>query len=182
MKLNILTLLLAFLLFNVSCNSFYVVSEHGIKYEHPFSRNFEISQLKVDSIHTKKKYPVKYNKQMTFICSIDHNKDNAQAFLNKQYQSVEDYWKDYDKLDSVSQFFLNKRGSEEILFFEEQNHVNWIKYPFSTNELVSSLPVNFEKNTWYKVSHLYPRHYDLNHVVFFIIDNKGKVRNFQLIE
>ncbi len=130
LNISIWILLVTFLLFNINCGFSYFISESEIKDEHPFNRNFEISKLKVDSIHIKKKYPVKYDKEMIVICSLDFTMDSVQAFFNKKYQNVEDYWIDYDKLDSLHQFFLSKRGVRKVLFFEKQDHINWIKFPF----------------------------------------------------
>ena len=182
LNISIWILVTTFVLFNVNCGSVYFVSESKIKDEHSFNRNFEISKLKVDSIHIEKKYPVKYDKETTVVCSLDFTMDSTQAFFNKQYQSIDDYWKDYDRLDSLQLFFLSNRGVRNVLFFEKQNHINWIKFPFLKNELLPILPVKFEKNTWYKISHFYPSYYDLNHVIFFIINDKGKLNDFQIIE
>lgn len=182
LNISIWLLLVTFLLFNMNCGSAYFVSKYKIKPEYPFNRNFEISKLVVDSLHIKYKHPIKYVKEAIFICSLDFIIDSSQAFFNKHYQSVEDYWIDYDRLDSLHQFFLSKRGVKEVLFFEKQNHISWIQFPFFKNELSPILPTKFEKNRWYKISHLYPNYEELNHAIFFIINDKGKIHKFQVIE
>ncbi len=178
-KISIYTSLVKLLLLNSSCGIVYTVSQDRIN---PIMRNFEIAKLVVDSIDKKNKYPVKYEKEEIFVSSIFSDIDSIKGYFKNQYQNIEEYWKDYNRLDSLHELSSKKRKLNEVRFFEKQNHVNWIKFPFFENEQSFILPTKFEKNTWYKISHLY--HYDIgiSTVIFFYINDKGKIHKYELIE
>ncbi len=181
MRLNISNwaLLVMLVLLNSSCGNFYTISKDRIS---PVMRNFEIAKLIVYNIHSKKKYPIKYDKEIVIVCSNTFIIDSTEKYFKYSYKNIEDYWKDYEKLDSLYESSYKKNKLDKVRFFEKQSHVNWIKFPFYENELLAILPIKFEKNTWYKISHLDNYHIGLNIVIFIIIDDKGKFHQFQIIE
>ena len=104
---------------------------------------------------------------------------------NRYYQNIDEYWVLQEKKDSINydSFLKSYKNHSTIYFQKDQKFVNWIRYPFNKDSLSNKSLIKFEKEKWYKISHL-DREYDLmgKTETFIYIDKQGKFEKFVFID
>jgi hypothetical protein len=182
MGYKIIVLLLATII--MSCGTKYYVTSEKIQGGHPIQCNFELSEISVSSINAKYGFPVKYSKNEIEVCIISFENLNNFDLIQKDYQTVDEYWSVQEKKDSINNYYFGYENKKPIFFQKEQKFVNWIKYPFDKHTLSKKSSIKFEIGKWYKLSHLVRDNVEIygEIEIFIYVDKNTKLRNFYFMD
>lgn len=163
----------------VSCSTKYRITKDSLKSEWAINRGFEISKLTVSKLHDKKGYPIVYDKSKIHICLV-----GDQNISDRMIQSsLEDYWEYRDSIDYNSGSFLAGKGNRKINFYKVQENVRWMKFPFKDDLLTEPfLDMKFEHSTWYKMSHFYPKQYEMDIEIYIYVKPDGELKSYQILK
>ena len=71
-------------------------------------------------------------------------------------------------------------GNKKINFYKAQKDVRWMKFPFKHSQVQSILDKGFEPDTWYKLSHFYPKQYEMDVEIYICVEPDGNLKTYQI--
>jgi hypothetical protein len=166
------------------CGSPHYITTKKISDDVALGYNFEIAEISVATFNNKYGFPVEYSKNDIIVCVISTKKFDNLDLIKSGYQNIDEYWTIQEKKDSINfdNFSKSYKARWTIYFQKDQKYVNWVRYPFNRDSLSSKSLIIFEKEKWYKLSHL-DREYDLmgKIEIFIYIDKQGKLKRFYFV-
>ena len=182
-KINILIFVLTTM--SLGCGAPLHVTTEKISTGMSIMYNFELAEISVVTFNNKYGFPVEYLKKDISVCIISTKKFDNLDLIKSGYQNIDEYWVLQEKKDSINydSFLKSYKNHSTIYFQKDQKFVNWIRYPFNKDSLSNKSLIKFEKEKWYKISHL-DREYDLmgKTETFIYIDKQGKFEKFVFID